>query len=105
MIQYKPQTPAWKLEANRRWRARNRVYLREYWGQWRRARREAMRAHRRLDYALRTGKITRPKKCDRCGKRCIPDGHHEDYSRPLDVRWLCKRCHAQERKTERSRRR
>jgi hypothetical protein len=43
--------------------------------------------------ALRDGTIERPGRCSRCNKRCSPDGHHEDYSKPLDLVWLCKPCH------------
>jgi hypothetical protein len=33
-----------------------------------------------------------PEPCERCG---APDAekHHDDYSRPLAVRWLCRSCH------------
>lgn len=35
--------------------------------------------------ALRDGKVERPDKCQHCGKRCVPQGHHNDYTKPLDV--------------------
>ncbi len=37
----------------------------------------------------------KPTQCQLCG--CSSDeleGHHYDYSKPLDVTWLCKRCHS-----------
>ena len=37
--------------------------------------------------------IVRPDNCSKCGKECKPQGHHDDYSRPLDVVWLCRACH------------
>jgi hypothetical protein len=51
--------------------------------------------------ALRRGKIVRPEACERCGDklgrsrlgRSLIHGHHHDYSKPLDVEWLCARCH------------
>lgn len=43
--------------------------------------------------ALRLGQIVRPAYCERCRKECVPDGHHSDYSKPLDVQWLCRSCH------------
>lgn len=50
-------------------------------------------AHSLLAYALRKGEIERPDTCSECGKACTPDGHHEDYTKPLDVVWLCRTCH------------
>ena len=47
-----------------------------------------------LNAAVRRGKVVRPNKCSRCGVTAVPHGHHEDYSAPLDVVWLCSGCHA-----------
>ena len=43
--------------------------------------------------AIRDGRLHRPSKCNQCGVECKPQGHHDDYSKPLSVRWLCIRCH------------
>lgn len=50
--------------------------------------------HRVYRKALREGRLVRPSTCERCGsgKRLI-HGHHDDYSKPLEVRWLCGMCH------------
>jgi ribosomal protein S27AE len=32
------------------------------------------------------------KPCERCGAT-VAQMHHDDYSKPLAVRWLCGRCH------------
>lgn len=40
------------------------------------------------------GNIVRPEFCSECKRLCKPEAHHEDYSRPLDVVWLCRACHA-----------
>ena len=42
--------------------------------------------------AIQGGKLT-PMPCEVCGKEKT-QGHHEDYSKPLDVVWLCTRHHA-----------
>lgn len=44
--------------------------------------------------AVADGLIKRPSRCSKCRISCKPDGHHEDYSKPLKVKWLCKPCHA-----------
>ena len=44
----------------------------------------------RLRRAVRLGLIER-KPCETCG--AVAEAHHEDYYKPLDVRWLCKRHH------------
>lgn len=38
----------------------------------------------------RRGKLD-VKSCQECGRRA--EMHHKDYSRPLDVTWLCRECH------------
>lgn len=42
--------------------------------------------------AIRTGVLIR-KKCAICGKEKT-DAHHKDYSKPLDVIWLCRTHHS-----------
>lgn len=48
--------------------------------------------------ALRDGKLTKGP-CVVCGS-AETDGHHFDYSRPLDVIWLCRHHHAAYHKIE-----
>lgn len=46
--------------------------------------------------AVAKGVIQKPKNCTICKRKRRSDlleAHHEDYSRPLDVIWLCRRCH------------
>jgi hypothetical protein len=38
--------------------------------------------------------LTRPSQCSACHSTGTIEGHHDDYSKPLEVQWLCKRCHA-----------
>lgn len=47
----------------------------------------------RLCLAIKKGKIKRPGACQDCGVKCKPDGHHEDYSKPFEVIWVCGSCH------------
>lgn len=50
-------------------------------------------ARKRLSYAVSTGKIVRGN-CEVCGKMDA-QGHHEDYAKPLQVKWLCPKHHAE----------
>lgn len=62
--------PKWsELTAEQRRRANARSYVHVY---------------------IRRGKIER-KPCEVCGG--IAQMHHDDYSKPLAVRWLCKKHH------------
>jgi hypothetical protein len=51
-----------------------------------------VKARRALQHEVRLGRIKR-QPCERCRKPNA-DAHHDDYSKPLDVRWLCSLCHA-----------
>lgn len=55
--------------------------------------REHERARRRVYKALTRGHMTRPNECSKCRKICKPDAHHEDYTKPLEITWLCRICH------------
>lgn len=54
---------------------------------------ERLRANGLINMRIRRGVIKRPLTCEKCSKRCKPDAHHEDYSKPDDVSWLCRSCH------------
>jgi hypothetical protein len=43
--------------------------------------------------AIKSGKIVRPDKCLVCAKKCKPEGHHNDYTKKLEVIWVCRQCH------------
>jgi predicted transcriptional regulator len=43
--------------------------------------------------AVEAGVLVKPKACQRCGNERFLEGHHHDYSKPLDVEWLCRGCH------------
>lgn len=43
--------------------------------------------------AVRKGELVRPDRCESCHAEKKLEAHHDDYSRPLDVRWLCRLCH------------
>lgn len=49
-------------------------------------------AHAALHKALYHRQIERGTNCEQCGGT-YPEAHHDDYSKPLDVRWLCRSCH------------
>ena len=42
---------------------------------------------------LRDKHIERPVDCSLCGTKGKIEGHHEDYTKPLAVIWLCPKCH------------
>lgn len=44
-------------------------------------------------YAIKKGQLVRPNMCSSCERVIKVEAHHEDYSQPLVVKWLCKRCH------------
>jgi hypothetical protein len=53
-----------------------------------------MKSHNALIRAVKSGMIVRPDHCSRCLIPGEPQAHHDDYSKPLDVMWLCPICHA-----------
>lgn len=52
--------------------------------------------------AIGEGILVRPNRCSECTSVAFCEGHHDDYSKPLDVRWLCISCHQNHHKKARS---
>jgi hypothetical protein len=51
-------------------------------------------ARRAVWRAIREGQLTR-QACERCGSNENIHGHHDDYGKPLVIRWLCARHHGE----------
>lgn len=55
-------------------------------------------ARRVVEWGIKAGKLKRPDHCSGCGcsnKEHRIEAHHCDYTKPLDVIWLCTPCHRQ----------
>jgi len=50
-------------------------------------------AHDKVWAAKKVGKLVAPERCSNCGSLGRLQCHHKDYTRPLDVTWLCATCH------------
>ncbi len=79
-----------KLKADSDYRKKNLAARREY----DRARDPIKRnAQASIRKRVARGKLKRGP-CEVCGK-ALTDAHHDDYSKPADVRWLCRKHHKQ----------
>ena len=55
---------------------------------------EKYKARTAVGNAIRDGRLLR-QPCEKCGYH-KSQAHHHDYSKPLDVNWLCFACHRKE---------
>ena len=71
-----------KIENNRKWTSRNLD------------RKRIMNAASNALYrAIKHGEVKRPCRCSLCERVCKPEASHADYSKPLEVVWMCRSCH------------
>ena len=61
---------------------------------WRERNPEKVQAWQEARNAMRRGEL-KQLPCELCGNEAT-DKHHDDYSKPLEVRWLCESCHGKE---------
>jgi ribosomal protein S27AE len=50
-------------------------------------------AHSALQNAVKRGEVIRQERCSKCASLEKIEAHHDDYNKPLEVRWLCEKCH------------
>lgn len=55
---------------------------------------EKLKARQLVNFALKKGEITKPKKCSSCFGDKKLDAHHGNYEKPLEVIWFCRGCHS-----------
>lgn len=60
---------------------------------WRKRNPEKVRAHSAVARAIRSGRLVRGP-CEKCGTTEAIHAHHDDYGKPLEVRWLCPAHHS-----------
>ena len=54
---------------------------------------ERRKAHILAAYAEKRGRLVPPTVCEDCSQPSKLHKHHDDYSKPLSVKWLCPKCH------------
>jgi len=65
-------------EATARWRVKNKPKC---------------AAHQAVNRAIKSGKLIRPDRCAICATIGKVQAHHSDYTKPLDVIFVCGPCH------------
>lgn len=65
----------------------------EYQKEQRKSVPEKPRARDAVKQAIRKGKIAKAEQCEKCLSKNRIQAHHENYSEPLKVTWLCPQCH------------
>ena len=54
---------------------------------------EKHNAQNAVKRAVKKGLLIKPGKCSKCESRYRIEAHHPNYSRPLQVLWVCSKCH------------
>ena len=82
---------SWYLKNGRN---RDKMYNRLYTREWQRKHRSEVKAEHDVALLARLGKKIKPTECEICKwSKTRLSGHHQDYSKPLEVIWVCGSCH------------
>ena len=77
----------------KKWKRDTRAKYRRCNIAWQASNPEKCRAHYLVKSAIKSGKLVK-RPCEVCGTTGEVFAHHDDYSRPCDVRWMCRLHHA-----------
>ena len=87
-----PRRKQYKAAYNRDYRQSKRQTIRNLLVGWHEKHPQAQNAHQVVYKAIQKGWII-PQPCERCGGEDHLHAHHDDYGKPLCIRWLCATCH------------
>ena len=90
---WKTENPDRHRALTRAYQQRNKARLRTRLQDHRLKYPQKYHAHKIVQYAIKTGQLERPLTCSQCHRTAKIQAHHQDYSKPLEVIWLCRRCH------------
>ncbi len=68
---------------------------------WNKNNKHKKTAQQKCNRAIKKGIIIKPNSCTECNEpNEYLEAHHEDYSKPLEVKFLCTKCHGLTRRKE-----
>ena len=73
-------------------RSRGNRQDKEYLANYRAKYPNKVKAHRAVSRAIKSG-LLYEEPCANCGSSDKTHAHHDDYAKPLNIRWLCAACH------------
>lgn len=86
--------PEKRIESKLKRKEKIKAYYRDWYAKNGRKRdKRKQHAHALVYAAVRNGRLTRPSECNQCPRTEKIEAHHDDYYKPLEVQWLCNRCH------------
>ena len=94
MRAYQHETRDARRETQREWERRNPEKVAAAKRAWQQRNPEKRAAHNIVNAAVRAGRLVK-QPCEECGAGERIHAHHDDYSKPLEVRWLCALHHSE----------